>query len=173
MKQTIIRYGLISGVISSILMLIVSLIGQSIGFQTFAEYGVWVGFSAIILSLTLVFIGIKSYRDEQGGGQISFGRAFQIGILVTLISCVCYSITWVVCYFNFFPTFMDDFGAYQLQKLKESGGSVAEIAKQTAEINRTKELYQNPFYNFAVTFMEPFPVGLLMTAVSAFVLRKK
>ena len=62
MKQTIIRYGLISGVISSILMLIVSLIGQSIGFQTFAEYGVWVGFSAIILSLTLVFIGIKSYR---------------------------------------------------------------------------------------------------------------
>lgn len=173
MKQTIIRYGLISGVISSILMLIVSLIGQSIGFQTFAEYGVWVGFSAIILSLTLVFIGIKSYRDEQGGGQISFGRAFQIGILVTVISCVCYSITWVICYFNFFPTFMDDFGAYHLQKLKESGESAAEIAKQAAEMRRTKEMYQNPLYNFAITFMEPFPVGLLMTAVSAFVLRKK
>lgn len=173
MRQTIIRYGLISGVISSILMLIVSSIMKVIGFEKFAEYGVWVGFTCIILSLVLVFFGIKTYRDEQGGGQISFGKAFQIGILVTVISCVCYSLTWVVCYFNFFPNFMDDFGAYQLQKLKESGESAAEIAKQTAEINRTKELYQNPLYNFAVTFMEPFPVGLLMTAVSALVLKKK
>jgi hypothetical protein len=68
---------------------------------------------------------------------------------------------------------MDDFGTYQLQKLKESGESAAEIAKQTTEMNRTKELYQNPFYNFAVTFMEPFPVGLLMTTVSALVLKKR
>ena len=68
---------------------------------------------------------------------------------------------------------MDDFGAYHLQKLKESGESAAEIAKQAAEMRRTKEMYQNPLYNFAITFMEPFPVGLLMTAVSAFVLRKK
>lgn len=178
MQKIIIRYGLISGVISSVLLLVVTLIGKSIiekqgGLDKFFDYGAYLGFTCIILSLTLVFIGIKSYRDQHNAGRITFGKAFQIGILVTIISCVCYALTWLVCYYNFFPTFMDDFSAYHLQKLKESGESAAEIAKQAAEMNHTKEMYQNPLYNFAITFMEPFPVGLLMTAVSAFVLKKK
>lgn len=173
MQKAIIRFGLISGVVSSTLMVITSLIGQSIGFGKFMEYGVYIGFTTIILSLTWVFVGIKSYRDQHNEGVITFGKAFQIGILITVISCVCYALTWLVCYYNIFPTFMDDYGAYHLQKLKESGESAAEIAKQAAEMKRTGELYQNPFYNFAVTFMEPFPVGLLMTAVAALVLKKK
>ena len=178
MKQTIIRYGLISGVISSVLMATTSLTGKFIiekygGLHQFFDYGAYLGFTCIILSLTLVFTGIKSYRDNHNGGSISFGKAFQIGILVTVISCVCYSLTWLICYYNFFPTFMDDFGAYHLQKLKESGESATEIAKQATEMSHTKELYQNPFYNFAITFMEPFPVGLLITTIAAFVLKKK
>lgn len=178
MRQTIIRYGLISGVISSTLMLVTSLIGKYMiekqgGVEKFFDYGAYFGFTGIILSLTLVFIGIKSYRDQHNAGRITFGKGFQIGILVTVISCVCYALTWLICYYNFFPTFMEEFGAYHLQKLKESGESAAEMAKQAAEMKRTNELYQNPFYNFALTFMEPFPVGLLMTAVSAFVLKKK
>ncbi len=173
MQKTILRFGIISGVVSSILMLIVSLIGKAIGFQKFAEYGVWIGFTSIILALTLVFFGIKSYRDQHNEGRITFGRAFQVGISVTIISCVFYAVTWVICYYNIFPTFMDDFGAYHLQKMKEEGAGAAEIAKQAAEIRIANERYQNPFYNFAITFMEPFPVGLLMTLVSALVLKKK
>ncbi|MEZ4902767.1 MAG: DUF4199 domain-containing protein [Spirosomataceae bacterium] len=173
MQKTIIRFGLISGIISSILMVIVSFIGKAVGFQTFADYGAYIGFTCIILSLTLVFVGIKNYRDQQNDGTISFGKAFQIGILITLISCVCYALTWVVCYFNLFPTFFEDYSAYYLQKLQEGGASAAEIAKQTAEMKRTNELYQNPLYNFGITFMEPFPVGLLMTVVAAWVLKKK
>lgn len=68
---------------------------------------------------------------------------------------------------------MEDFGAYHLQKMKEDGKSAAEIAQQAAEIAKANAQYQNPFYNFAVTFMEPFPVGLLMTLVSALALKKK
>lgn len=173
MQKTIIRFGLLSGAVSSVLLILVTSIGRAIGLQTFADYGVWFGFTTIILSLTLVYFGIRSYRDQHSQGRISFGKAFQIGILVTVISCVCYSVTWVIFYFNFFPTFMDDFGAYHLQKMKESGESAAAIAKQAAELRKVNEQYQNPFYNFAITFMEPFPVGLLMTFVSALVLKKK
>ncbi|WP_428659637.1 DUF4199 domain-containing protein [Runella sp.] len=173
MQKTIIRFGLISGLISSVLLVLLTSIGKAIGLQTFVEYGIWFGFTSIILSLTLVYFGIKSYRDQHSEGKITFGRAFQIGISVTVISCVCYSLTWLIFYFNFFPTFMEDYGTYELQKMKESGESAAAIAKQAVEMRQLNEHYQNPFYNFAVTFMEPFPVGLLMTFVSALALKKK
>jgi len=173
MQKTIIRFGLISGAISSILLVLLTTIGRAIGFETFAEYGVWFGFTSIIISLTLVYFGIKSYRDQHSEGRITFGKAFQIGIAVTAISCVCYALTWLIFYFNFFPTFMEDFGVYHLQKMREDGKSAAEIAQQAAEMAKANAQYQNPFYNFAVTFMEPFPVGLLMTLVSALVLKKK
>lgn len=173
MQKTIIRFGLLSGAIASVLLISVTSIGRAIGLKTFADYGVWLGFTSIILSLAPVYFGIRSYRDQHSEGRITFGKAFQIGILVTVISCVCYAITWGIFYFNFFPNFMDDYGAYHLQKMKESGESAAAIAKQATELRRVNEQYQNPFYNFAITFMEPFPVGLLMTLVSALVLKKK
>lgn len=178
MQKTIVRYGLISGAISSSLMIITSLVGKAIiekngNLTQFFDYGLYLGFTCIILSLTLVFVGIKSFRDNQNGGKITFAKAFQIGILVTVISCVFYALTWLVCFYNLFPTFMEDYGAYHLQQLKESGASATLIAQQTTEMQQAAKDYQNPFYNFAITFMEPFPVGLLMTVVSAFVLKKK
>ncbi|AEI51279.1 DUF4199 domain-containing protein [Runella slithyformis] len=173
MQKTIMRFGLLSGAVSSILLILLTSTGRAVGLQTFAEYGAWLGFTSIILSLSLVYFGIRSYRDQHSAGKITFGKAFQIGILVTVISCVCYSITWGIFYFHFFPTFMEDYGSYQLQRMKESGESAAAIAQQAAELRRVNEQYQNPFYNFAITFMEPFPIGLLMTLVSALALKKK
>ncbi|MFN8347118.1 MAG: DUF4199 domain-containing protein [Spirosomataceae bacterium] len=178
MKQTIIRYGLISGVISSALMTATSLIGKYIiekhgGLKQFFDNGAYLGFTCIILSLTLVFIAIKTYRDQQNDGRITFGKAFLIGISVTAISCTCYALTWLIFYYNVFPTFMEDYAVYQLQKMKEEGATAATLAKQAIEMRSFNEKYQNPLFNFGLTFMEPFPVGLLMTAVSALLLKKK
>jgi hypothetical protein len=35
------------------------------------------------------------------------------------------------------------------------------------------EMYKNPIVNIALTFIEPFPVGLLFTLASAGILRRK
>lgn len=173
MQKTILRFGLLSGAISSVLLILLTSIGRAVGLRTFAEYGAWLGFSSIILSLTLVYFGIRSYRDKHSAGKITFGKAFQIGLFITVISCVCYSVTWVIFYFHFFPTFMEEYGAYYLQKMKENGESAAAVARQATEFRRLNAQYQHPLYNFAITFTEPFPVGLLITLVSALVLKKK
>ena len=34
-------------------------------------------------------------------------------------------------------------------------------------------MYDNPLMNAAITFAEPFPIGLIVTVISAAVLRKK
>jgi hypothetical protein len=166
MKKTILKFGLISGAISSLLML------ANVPFmhKTSFSQGLVIGYTAIVLSFLMVFFGIRSYRDNAGNGQITFAKAFAVGISITLISCVFYVLTWEIVYFNFLPDFMNNYGAHIIEKLKASGASPAAIQAKAQQLQKAKELYDNPFYNAAQTFLEPFPVGLAL--ISAAVLRK-
>jgi hypothetical protein len=126
-----------------------------------------------VLSFLLVFFGIRSYRDNLSGGAITFGRAFTIGICITLISCAFYVVTWEILYFNFLPHFMDNYFAAQIQKVQSSPGTTEVIQAKVAAIRQSQLAYQNPLINALYTFIEPFPVGLLITLISAAVLRRK
>jgi hypothetical protein len=126
-----------------------------------------------VLSFLLVFFGIRSYRDNVGNGQITFLKAFAVGISITLISCVCYVVTWEVVYYNFLPDFWDKYGAHLVEKLRAAGASPAAIEAKLQEVAKYKELYKNPLLNAVLTFIEPFPIGLVITLISALVLRRK
>jgi hypothetical protein len=121
----------------------------------------------------LVFFGIRSYRDNVGNGQITFTKAFAVGISIALISCLFYVVTWEIIYFNFMHDFMDKYGALMVEKLKASGASAAAVQAKIEEMKKLKESYENPLFNAAMTFIEPFPVGLVITLLSAGILRKK
>ena len=127
----------------------------------------------MVASFLLIYFGIRSYRDNNLAGQISFGRAFTCGILICLITTVFYVAMWEILYFNFMPHFMDSYFAAQVHKVQVSGLDSATIAAQVAAIQRSQQLYQNPFVNMAYTAIEPLPVGLIITLVSAAVLRRK
>jgi len=169
MKKTVLTFGVISGVISSVLMLLTIPFIDRIGF----DRGVIVGYTAMVLSFLLVFFGIRSYRENIGDGTISFGRAFAVGILITLISCVFYVLTWQVVYYKLLPDFHDKFMNYMMEQARNSGGTQAEIAAKLEETKRFGELYRNPLVNIAYTFIEPLPVGLLVTLISSLILRRK
>lgn len=169
MKKTVLTFGLISGVISIGLMLVNVAFIEKIGF----DRGMVVGYTAIVAGFMLVFFGIKSYRDNVAGGTVSFGKAFQVGILITLVSSAVYVATWMVVHKAYFPDFMDQWAAHEIQKSKASGASPMEIQKQTEEMAKYKEWYKNPLMVAAMTFMEPFPVGLIITLVSAGILRRR
>ena len=168
-KRTILIFGLISGVISCLLMIATVPIMNRNGF----DHGYVLGYTTIVLSLMLTFFGVRSYRDNVGKGQITFGRAFLVGLGITVISCLFYVVTWEVIYFNFMPDFMDKYGAHVLQKMQASGATAAAIQEKSEEINKLKVMYKNPLFNAAMTFIEPFPVGLVITLLSAALLRKK
>jgi Protein of unknown function (DUF4199) len=121
----------------------------------------------------LVFFGIRSYRDNVSNGQITFTKAFAVGISITLISCICYVVTWEILYFNFMHDFMDNYGADTIEKLKASGASPAAVQVQVQQLKKLKEQLENPLFNSLMTFIEPFPIGLAITLISAAVLRKK
>jgi hypothetical protein len=169
MKKTILTFGLISGAVSALLMAAYVPFLDRIGH----ERGAYYGYTGIVLSFLLVFFGIRSYRDSVGGGQISFGRGFALGIGITVITCLCYVAAWEVIYYNFMPDFWDKYGAYAVGKLQAAGASQAVIQAKLQEIQKYKQLYANPLINGAFTFLEPFPVGLVMTLASAAILRRK
>src|SRR6516225_1991024 len=137
------------------------------------DHGYLLGYTTIVLSLMLTFFGVRSYRDNVGKGHITFGKAFLVGLAITVISCCFYVATWEVIYFNFMPDFMDKYGASVLQKMQASGATAAAIQQKSEELNKLKVMYKNPLFNVAMTFIEPFPVGLVITLLSAAVLRKK
>lgn len=169
MKKTVVTFGLISGALSSLMMVGTVPFAGRIGFDK-AEV---LGYTTIVLSFLLVFFGIRSYRENVVGGTITFGRAFSVGILITLISCMCYVVTWEVLYFNFTHGFVDQYAAHTVERAKASGASQEAIQAQIEQMNKFKELYENPFFNAAITFLEPFPIGLITTLISAVALRRK
>jgi hypothetical protein len=171
MKRTVLVFGVISGVVSSLMMfLTLPLINRgTINF----ENGEVIGYTAILLSFLLVFFGIRSYRENVGGGTITFGRAFAVGILITLISCVFYVVSWEILYFNFMPDFTQKYTAAMVAKARAGGASDAAIAARVQQMGQMKKLYDNPLTNAAITFIEPFPVGLVVTLVSAGILRRR
>src|ERR1700735_754677 len=169
MKKTVLTFGLIAGVIISVLMGGSLLIANKIG----NLHSMVLGYTIMVASFLLIYFGIRSYRDNILAGQISFGRAFACGILITLITTVCYVAMWEVLYFNFMPHFMDSYFAAQIHKVQSSGLDPAATAARVAAIEHSQQLYQNPLVNMAYTFMEPFPVGLIIPLVSAAILRRK
>ena len=169
MKKTVLTFGLIAGLIISVLMDSSVLLADKIG----SGHSMLLGYANMVASFLLVYFGVRSYRDNTLDGQISFGRAFSCGILITLITTVCYVATWEILYFNFMPHFMDSYFAAQIHKVQSAGLDPAATAAQVAAIQHSQQLYQNPFVNMAYTFMEPLPVGLIITLVSAAMLRRR
>jgi len=168
MKRIVLKYGFISAALSSAMMLATVPFLHKLGF----DKGAIVGYTAIVVSFLLVFFGVRSYR-EANGGRLSFGRGFLVGLLITLISCAGYVVTWEVIYYNWMPDFADKYSAYSIEHLKASGASQEAVDARAREMEDLKRMLDNPLMNAAMTFTEPFPVGLVVTLISAAALRKK
>ena len=165
MKRVVLTYGLLSGAVVAVL--------ASINLLVIKSHSEVLGYTTMVLAFLLVFFGVRSYRDHEGGGTITFGRAFAVGILIALITCAVYVISCEIIYFNFMPDFVEKYSAEMIHRAQARGASAAEVARLEARMKSFAEMYRNPLINVGMTFMEIFPVGLIMTLVSAAILRRR
>lgn len=170
MKKIVLIFGLISGAIAGLLMWILMGFVKD-GAINFDNGMIW-GYATMIIALSMVFFGVKSYRDNNGG-RITFVKGLQVGILISLISAVCYAASWEIYYPKVGDEFMQKYTAYYLDKMKKEGSSEAEIEKARIEGEQFMELYKNGFVRFGMSMMEILPVGIIVTLVSAALLRKR
>jgi hypothetical protein len=169
MTRIVLVFGLISGAIAAGLMWILMNVVMSAVID-FDNAIIW-GYATMIIALSLVFFGVKSYRDNNGG-RITFLKGLQVGILISLISAVCYAASWELYYSSSGQEFIQKYTVYYLDKMKKEGASDAEIEKARVEGEQFMELYKNFFVRFGFTLIEILPVGVIVTLVSAGLLRK-
>jgi hypothetical protein len=173
MKKNILIYGLIAGALVSILML--STVNYLSHCEGNVDYGtsMLIGYASMLLAFSLIYIGIRNYRDKYNDGVISFGKAFKTGMMMVLIASTIYVVAWLIDYFFFIPDFMEKYAAQTLAELKASGASQAEMDKETKEMADFARMYKNPLFNAMMTYVEILPVGLIVTLISSLILKRK
>lgn len=169
MKKIVLVCGLIAGIIVSALMVISIAYCYRVG--NF-EGNMVLGYATMLLAFSMVFVGIKNYRDKHNHGVISFGKAFKIGLYISLIASSVYVIVWLIDYYLFIPDFMDKYANAMLEQARAAGKSEAEMAEKASEMANYKEMYKNPLIVILFTFLEVLPVGLIVTLISALILKR-
>jgi hypothetical protein len=165
------RYALIYGGIGGAIA--VSLISAMIGMHLTGHdaKAMWVTYLIMLVALSLIFVGVKRYRDVECGGVIRFGRAFLLGLGMAAVAGLIYAIGWEIFQAVSGYDFMGDYSASILESLRAKGASAAAIEAQAAELRDFAESYRNPLFRVPMVFLEIFPVGLLVALVSAALLR--
>ncbi|MEL6869550.1 MAG: DUF4199 domain-containing protein [Pseudomonadota bacterium] len=168
MKKYIWIYGAISGLITISSMVL----GIWAADAEDAAGGEVAGYLIMLVALSLIFVAIKQYRDKDQGGVISFGQAFLLGVGVSAVAGVAYVIVWEIYLYASDYAFINDYAAAMLEEAKTAGISAAQLADKEAEIAAMKASYARPLYRLPMTFVEIFPVGVIVSLVSAAILRK-
>jgi len=169
MKKIVLVYGLIAGAIVGVMLLITMPLYEK-GSLNF-ENGELIGYTTMVVALSLIFFGIKSYRDNHRSGAITYWKGLQVGLLITLVGSLVYATVWEFMYQNMSTDYIEKMYAHYAESQKASGATPEELA----ELKSQFEVYdQNFLLRFCITaFMEMFPVGFIISLVSAGLLRKK
>lgn len=175
MKKTVITFGLISGLIIIVLgYTTTSLFTDESGKMDFSK-GELFGYINMIVALSMIFFGVRQYRERYLGGKISFGQAFKAGLFITLIASILYVIGWLVYYHSSeaAQTFPAQYLEHMKAKWASAGMSTEEITQKAQGFEKNMEMFKNPVIMAGMTLMEIFPVGLLITLLTAFILKRK
>jgi len=171
MKKLIFINGIIAGIIVSIMMVISTVVYKC---DPNMEPSMVIGYAGMLIAFSFVFIGIRNYRNKQNAGILNFGQAFKIGILISLIASTFYVVSWLIEYYCFFPDFMEKYSAMAIKKIENDPHiTSAELAAQVEQMNSMKEMYKNPIWVILFTYAEILPLGIVISLISALILKKK
>jgi Protein of unknown function (DUF4199) len=167
MMRTILTYGLLSGA---------AIIGCSIAVMVLSVGGpphssVWLGYLIMLIGLSAILVGVRQYRDKTLGGVIKFTTGLMMGLGIAVVASLVYVGVWEGYMAATHYSFMDEYTAHMLAAKRAAGVTGAAYAKVVAETDAMRRSYANPLYRMAETFIEIFPVGVLVALVSAALLR--
>ncbi len=168
MKKVVFIFGSIAGLIFMVWMIAI----YAFYYNTNREENYWLGYGSMIVAFSFVFVGIRTFRDKYHDRYISFGKAFQVGLYITLIASTIYVLGWLIDYYVFMPDFMDKYVAHALAQAKSHGASAAELNKQKASMANYVQMYKSPFGVIVLTYLEVLPVGLVITLIASLILKR-
>jgi hypothetical protein len=169
MLKRILSYGTLAGLIVGVPLSAITLAGK----DRVPSHGMLIGYTIMLVALSTIFVAVKRYRDRALGGVIGFWPAFGLGLGISFVAGLFYVAAWeaaqAITHADFATTYANSLIAQQ----KAAGVGGAALAKFTAEMERFKIQYANPLFRLPMTFIEIFPVGVLVSLVAAALLRNR
>lgn len=168
MLRTILKYGAIAGVVVGGFMFATFL---GFGGEPPMQYGMLIGYATMLIALSAVFVGIKRHRDVDRGGVIGFWPALGVGLGISFVAGVFYVVAWEGVQAMMHMDFATSYGNAMVEQARARGAGAEELARMRAAMDAFKVQYANPLFRLPMTFAEIFPVGVLVSLVSAALLR--
>lgn len=165
------RISLIYGGIAGLVVITVLLLGITVLKHESFISTEWFGYLTMLVALSMIFLGVKRYRDTEKGGVIRFLPALAMGLGIAVVAGVIYVVVWEIYLAASGYHFMDAYVAGIIAADKAKGMSGTALAAKIAELDAMKTNYANPLFRVPMTFLEIFPVGLIVAVLSAAVLR--
>ena len=170
MKTTVIKFGLIAGLIFSAMVIIMIILEGGTG--NF-EAGQGLNYLFMVSGYSMVFFGIREYRDKKLNGVITFNAAFRTGLLISVTGALMYTLTWVLYQYFIDLEFTDRYTEYIIERIQSENKSPEQKAQEIAAFTRNMAEYNSPLTRGIYTFLEIFPLGLLISVLCALLMRKK
>lgn len=170
MLNRILTYGAIAGVVVGAMLFGTTVYWNANGMPP-SGWGMALGYTTMLIALSAVFLGIKRQRDEAGGGVIRFWPAFGMGLGIAAVAGLFYVVAWEIALATTASGFMETYTQASIAEKRAAGASAAELARFAAEMEAFKIQYANPVVRLPMTFAEIFPVGVLVSLISAALLR--
>lgn len=168
MKRIVLTYGIIGGIIVSAMMWLT--LGS--GSHDF-DNGMWIGYTTMVIALSMIFFAVKAFRDKHQGGSITFGKAFMLGLGITLVTSTLYVASWMLLSATSEQDFMTEYYEHEKAKMERSDMPQADVEAHLKEMRDFGEMYKNPVVKVGFTYLEILPVGLLVSLLCAAILRRK
>jgi ABC-type xylose transport system permease subunit len=169
MNKVVWTFGLIAGVIMAGMVIVMLPFHDQIDGST----GMLIGYTSMVMASLMIYFGVRQHRDSLPGGEIRFWPAVKVALLISAVAVGVYVVSWEIIFYGFQPDFMDKYAAAAIEKMRLAGATEAVLAAETEKMAKFAEMYKNPLVNIAFTALEPSPVVLLCSFVSAGVLSRK
>ena len=164
----ILVYGAVAGLIVAVPMIALMV---TLTAETAPDNGALYGYLTMLVALTAVFVGVKHYRDKVLGGAVRFMPALLVGLGIAGVASVIYAVGWEVS----LALTGFDFAAATTKEMIDAararGASPDDLERVTEQAAAFARMYANPLFRLPITFAEMFPIGVVIAALSAALLR--
>lgn len=167
MKRNVLNFGLVLGTILCVNMIYMVHLCYT---NPDLKSNDVVGYAVMVVIFSLIFFGVRNYRNKELNGAISFGKAFKTGALIALAGSTMYVIVWLFYYYLFVPDFLSKYIPHVLKEVAQNDPSA--LAAKTKEMENFKEMYKNPLFVILITYSEVLPIGLIVALISSLILKK-
>lgn len=169
MLRTILIFGLLAGLVVAVPMNLMMIFGK----EGDGSHSLVTGYALMLLAFTFTFVGVKHYRDRALGGVIRFLPALLVGLGISVVASLIYVVAWEITHHATNFAFMEDYSRAMIDGARAKGASAEKIASLTAEMEKMRVRYANPLFRLPMTFVEIFPVGVVVSLITAGLLRNR